>query len=263
MDGQQQTRRQRLITVASGVVAVIALVFLIVVIASKPGENRAGSGIPSSTRSTAATTPTTTSSSVAPVVDFQPLWPFAGVPEAAAWVQSYHSGGHQPWHLDPNQTALSFTQNYLGYTNVDKALSQTISGTEAWVTVGFIDPNGNPINSAMLHLAKLGPDKDAPWEVVGSKDTTLSLTTPDYGSPVQSPVTVGGRITGVDESLRIQLRELDRSSAVGQLGVPAGGQNTTWTGTVPFTGHGVLTIAVSAGGHIATVERFAITGVHT
>ena len=52
---------------------------------------------------------------VTPVFRFQPLWPFAGVADAAAWQASYRSGGHQPWHLDPALTALSFTREYLGY----------------------------------------------------------------------------------------------------------------------------------------------------
>ncbi len=100
--------------------------------------------------------------------------------------------------------------------------------------------------------------------MVGTNDTTLSLLTPAYGTTVRSPVTVGGRITGVDESLRIQVRQIDRSTPDGPVaGIPAGGVDTPWTATVPFTAASgsVLTIAVSTGGHIAAVERFAITGV--
>src|SRR5262249_3784705 len=103
----------------------------------------------------------------------------------------------------------------------------------------------------------------APWEVVGSRDTLLTLTVPAYGATVLSPLTVGGRITGVDESLVIQVRSLG-TGLVGQTGgIPAGGQNTPWSATVRFTAPAgtVLTVAVSTGGHVAGVEEFAITGV--
>jgi hypothetical protein len=47
--------------------------------------------------------------------------------------------------------------------------------------------------------------------------------------------------------------------------LPAGGSNTPWSATVSFTASpgAVLTIAASTGGHMATVERFTVTGVRT
>jgi hypothetical protein len=175
------------------------------------------------------------------------------------------TGGHQPWHLDASFTALSFTRTYLGYTNVDKAIAVRSAGPDVWVTVGFDDPNGRPVTSAVLHLARLGSGADAPWEVVGTRDTTLTLATPVYGSAARSPMTTGGLITGVDESLSVQVRALAGPAVLGHVGgVPAGGDHTPWRIQVPLTtlsGHGVLTVAVATGGHIATVERFAITGV--
>ena len=211
------------------------------------------------TAPTAPTPPTTQ-----PGFAYQPLWPFATAADAAAWQQAYRTGGHQPWHLDAGLTALAFTQGYLGYTTIDTVVGVAASGPDDWVSVGFANPNGQPVTAAALHLARLGAGSDAPWEVVGTRDTTLSLTTPAYGATVRSPVTVGGRITGVDENLRVQVRQLGRENPVGQTaGIPAGGQNTPWTATVGFTASrgSVLTIAVSTGGHIAAVERFAITGV--
>lgn len=224
-----------------------------------PTTSTGGPPGPTSATMTPGTTPTTQ-----PAFSYMMLWPFASASEASEWQQSYRGGGHQPWHLGADLTALSFTQHYLGYVNVDKVIAIASAGREDWVTVGFDNPNHQPVISAVLHLARVGTDSDAPWEVVGTRDTTLSLTTPAYGSTVRSPVTVGGRITGVDESLRVQVRQLASDDVVGQVGgVPAGGDNSPWTATVPYVAptHGVLTIAVSTGGHIADVERFAITGV--
>ena len=64
--------------------------------------------------------------------------------------------------------------------------------------------------------------------------------------------------------LSLTARRLGRPDPVGAVsGLPAGGQNAPWTATVPFdeSEHGVFTIAVATGGHIAPVERFAITAV--
>ncbi|NKQ56198.1 hypothetical protein HFP15_25300 [Amycolatopsis sp. K13G38] len=194
---------------------------------------------------------------------FQPLWPFAGTTDAAAWQDSYRSGGHQPWHLDAGLTAQSFTQGYLGYQELDQITATTVQATQAWIGVGYRTPNGQQATAAVVHLAKLGSGTDAPWEVVGTEDTTLTLTSPAYGAKITSPATVGGRITGVDENIQVQARELQRGLVGQSAGVPAGGQNTPWSVPVRFSAPAgsVLTIAAATGGHVAGVERFAITGV--
>jgi hypothetical protein len=111
----------------------------------------------------------------------------------------------------------------------------------------------------------MGAGADAPWEVVGTRDSTLSITAPAYGAGVSSPLTAGGRITGVDEALRVAVID-GTGRTLGQVnGVPAGGSNTPWSVTVGYTEPAgrVLTVVVSTGGHIAEVERFAITAVRT
>jgi len=109
-----------------------------------------------------------------------------------------------------------------------------------------------------------GTGPGAPWEVVGTDDTTLALTTPAYGSTVTSPATAGGTITGVDEQLVVTVRQSASSAPLGvSAGLPAGGINTPWSTEVSYRGatEPVLTIVVQTGGHIHAVERFAITGV--
>ncbi|MBF6176627.1 hypothetical protein IU476_34675 [Nocardia blacklockiae] len=192
------------------------------------------------------------------------MWPFAGAADAAAWQQAYRAGGHQPWHLDAGTIAVMFAQQYLGYGNVDKAVKSDVRPEESWVSVGFDAPDGRPVTAAVLHLVRIGSGTDAPWEVVGSEDSTLTLTEPVYGATIRSPVNVGGRVSGVDESLRVRLRQLDAAQPAGEVsGIPAGGIDTPWRTTVPFTATcpGTLTLAVSTGGHVADVERFAVTGV--
>jgi hypothetical protein len=195
---------------------------------------------------------------------YLPLWPFANGQGVRAWQTSYRSGGHQPWHLSARQTALAFTQGYLGYSGINQVAAGTISGEHARVAVGFRTDAGRIGTAAVIHLVRYGSGGLAPWEVVGTDDTTLSLSTPPYGARAAGPVAVGGRVTGVDESIRVQVRQLSSGAPAGEFCcVPAGGQDQRWSATAPLRGpaHGVLTIAASTGGHLAGVERFAITGV--
>ncbi len=80
-------------------------------------------------------------------------------------------------------------------------------------------------------------------------------------------LTAGGRITGVDESIRVQVRPAAGPNG-GQVAgerccLPAGGQNSAWRTTVTIDaqpGQGLVVVA-STGGHLRGVERFTVTGV--
>jgi hypothetical protein len=186
------------------------------------------------------------------------LWPFASAAEA--------SSASAAWHADPEQTALRFAHGYLGFSEIDTVTSRDVRGDEAWIGVGSHDPEaGRAREAAVLHLAQVGTGGVTAWEVVGSRDTSLTLETPRYGATVGPTFAVGGHITGVDESLRVQLHRLGAPGPVGEsCCLPAGDVNTPWSTSVdvaPGTGPGVLTVVVSTGGHVAEVERFAITGV--
>jgi hypothetical protein len=278
--GSDDRRLRRLRTtaaVAISTAAVLVAALAIVLFRSDGDTGPAGappsSAVPAPTQTTGATptepkqAPTPTTST--PVTfKYQPLWPFATVAEAQAWQEAYRSGGHQPWHLDAGRTALAFTTGYLGFTEIDQVISRSIHGSEAWVAVGYLVPNreqnGEHSVAAVLHLARIGSGADAPWEVVGSRDTTLSIGKPSYGAKVSSPVTVGGRITGVDESIVVEVRQLSSERPIGSApGIPAGGEHQPWTTSVSFHGatDSALTIVAHTGGHLQLVERFAITGV--
>jgi len=227
--------------------------------ATSPVTDSAGPTIGSGTASPTATVPPAGFS-----LGYQPLWPFANYAQASGWLTGYRTGGSQPWHADAGETALAFTRGYLGFTEISLVTSSRTDALGAHVGVGYRNPAGALATAAVLHLVRYGPNPDSGWEVVGSDDTSLSLEQPAYGSTVNSPITAGGHITGVDESIRLAVR-----NQAGQLvggpaqGIPAGGQNQPWHGTVRFTGGGVLTIVASTGGHLQAVERFAIQGVHT
>jgi hypothetical protein len=198
------------------------------------------------------------------VFRYQALWPFGSEQDAAVWQQAYRKSGSQPWHLDAAQTALSFTTGFLGFNEVNTVVARNVRGDDATVTVGYRTGTTTPSVAAVLHLRRIGQGQDAPWEVVGSRDTTLTLDRPGYGSVAASPLKVGGRITGVDEAIRVEVRQRSSNSVLGSYCcVPAGGERSPWSATVPFRGatDGVLVVVASTGGHYQGVEQFAITAV--
>ena len=242
------------------------------------GAVMSGCGSKSSSSSTTQTTaaPTTTATSAPlPVTSttnqtniglgrYLPLWPFATSEEVQAWEQSNGSGGHQPWHLDAGLTAQGFVTGYLGFTEIDTVIHTTIDASGAHVAIGFVTTGTSTSTAAVIHMVRWGTSPSAPWEVVGTDDTTLALTMPAYGSTATSPVTAGGTITGVDEQLVVTVRQSASSAPLGvSAGVPAGGVKTPWSTAVSYRGatEPVLAIVVQTGGHIQAVERFAITGV--
>jgi hypothetical protein len=221
----------------------------------------------STTSSTPTVTPTPTTSPTPTTLrsfPYQPLWPFASETAAAAWQRSYRASGEQPWHLDAEQTALSFTTGYLGFTDIGKVVSHSIHGNDARITVGYQTSDGPLGVAAVLHLVRIGRGADAPWEVVGTADTMLTLDRPKYGASVASPLTVSGRISGVEESIRIEVRQPSFAVPLGTYCcVTGGGDRQPWSVRVGFRGatDSALVIVASTGGHVQDIERFAITGV--
>jgi hypothetical protein len=194
-----------------------------------------------------------------------PLYPFASLAEVNQWQASFRAGGHAPWHLDPGQTALAFA-TWLGYSNVDAVIESKMDLTGANVSIGFRPTATKAVTSAVVHLVRWGTGPAVPWEVVGTDDTSFSLSIPPYGDTVSSPLRVAGRITGVDESIKIQVRDLQTSSLAGSYCCsPAGGTDTWWSAQVTFVvpSGTVLIIAAQTGGHVAAAERFAVTGVRS
>ncbi|WP_211359779.1 hypothetical protein [Actinocorallia herbida] len=193
----------------------------------------------------------------------QPLWPFADAAQVRTWQRSYRTAGTAAWHLDAERTALRFTRDHLGFTEIDRVTSRDVKGRDAHIGVGYRTEGSRTGTAAVLHLIRTGEGGDAPWEVVGSDDTTLQVLSPAYASRVTSPMTVGGRITGVDESVRVTVLGVGSTEPVGEYCcVTAGGEDSPWSAKVAFEpGGGVLTVVVSTGGHLKEVERFALTGV--
>jgi hypothetical protein len=201
------------------------------------------------------------------------LWPFSDAAQVQAWQAAYGVTDHQAWHLDAARTALNFATQYLGYSGMDQVISQVVSGRQARIGVGWDDVGAEtpgkevgevaPHEAAVVHLIRYGAGENAPWVAVGTDDTLLTINSPAYGATVTSPFGISGLITGVDESLRIKVLAASSRPLAQVDRLPAGGIKLPWSTRLTFTApHGsVLTLAVSTGGHLRDVERFAVTAV--
>ena len=227
---------------------------------SAPASTGSSGSAPATTQ--APTTPGTPARTTGLPAGYLPLFPFTSLADVRAWQASYESGGHQPWHRSPDLTATAFAA-FLGYTDVTQVARSTVSGGDAHVAIGIKLPDGHISTAAVIHLVLFGSGRYAPWEVVGTDDTTFTLDRPAYGSTVSSPTRAGGTITGVDESIRVTMHTLPTQGPVGAYCCQAaGGTRSPWSATVTFnaTPGQVITIAAATGGHVAAVERFAVTG---
>ena len=214
------------------------------------------------TSSTTSTTVPTTDAVLAPPL--LPLFPFQTAAEAQAWMDAYRASGARPEFADADKTALAFA-HFLGYDEVDRVTATSTDAKGAHVSVGSLVPDTQQARTAsVVHLVRYLDDAAAPWEVVGTDDTTFALTQPGYGTTIRSPLPVGGRISGVDENIRVQVRQLHAEAPLGEFCcIPAG--TGPWSGNVTFTAatDPILMVSASTGGHVRRVERFTVNGVRS
>jgi hypothetical protein len=160
------------------------------------------------------------------------LWPFTSSAEVAIWEASYRADGHQPWHASPCETASSFVQYVLGYSDVTEVAECTIRAGDAWVTVGY--PGEGRVNAigATIHLVRIGSNPGG-WVVVGSRDrATLTLSTPGYGATVTRSIHLAGRVSGLGEDM-LRVRIMDRSGhSLGQAPARPIGLGGSWSADI-------------------------------
>jgi hypothetical protein len=246
----------------------VALAVALTACSSTSSSSSSSSSQGSSTTTAPATSVpgSTTAPSWPGIGSYVALWPFRNAADAQAWYVRYKASGTDAWHLDAGTTALRFTMGYLGYSEINAVVKTTTSANGAHVSVGFRPSSTVTSTSAVIHLVRWGAVADAPWEVVGTDDTTFSLTMPAYGSAAHSPLAVGGTITGVDENISVTVRQPSSTGPIGTFCCqPAGGSGSPWTATAAFTGgtDPALTVVAATGGHVQKVERFTVTGIVT
>ncbi|HEX6420176.1 MAG TPA: Gmad2 immunoglobulin-like domain-containing protein [Acidimicrobiales bacterium] len=192
----------------------------------------------------------------------RPLWPFRTRAEADAWLATDRSSS--PWHADPEATAVFFATGYLGFAGMDAVTSRDVRADEAWIGVGYAAPaGGEPATAAVVHLRRFGPAPDAPWEVVGTRDSALTLDTPRYGAAATSPLTVGGTLAGDPEGIGVAVHQPSTGLLGERCCVTAAGGSAPWEASVTVAGarDPALTVVVWTGGEGERAARFAVTAV--
>ena len=162
---------------------------------------------------------TTTSPAPPPAVTFTDpaIWPFTSQPQADAWKSDH---GARAWAVDPLQVATHFVEDYLGLTGV------VASGTGSHIPLSVGSRSVGTVD-----LVQVGTD--GPWTVTTVGGTDLTITSPAADDAITSPTAVTGRITGVDENVRLRLltssgREISSAGASAGTAVP-------WQGSLPWS----------------------------
>ena len=161
----------------------------------------------------------------------------AAVPGQALWTGPEGAS----WRSDADQTALHFLSDHLQMPYLDTVVSSTVRGDSAEVAVGRVLPSDTkqavPATTITLQRAS------GTWYVESARADQLTVTRTSVNA---STVTVGGRITGVDESIQVELRAGDTAQPLAHASTPGGGQDSPWQVTLerPATDATRLTVVV-------------------
>lgn len=243
---QQRLERSRpwrvLLPVGGLVAAGLAVVLVVqsVGIGARDVVQNPSSPPPTTAQPTPSTSPTTDvpgpSPSPAPATyDGPAIWPFHSQAEGQEWLADR---GGKPWAGDPLEVSERFASDFLALSGVTASVPSSFGLPRPHRYTTQLSAGGRSVGR--VELARYG---DAgPWTVVRVGGTDLTLTTPAPGSRVRSPLQVSGRVTGVDENVRLDL--VTRSGAViATSGAPAGSE-VPWEGELRWSVRGWSSAAV-------------------
>ncbi|HEX4654747.1 MAG TPA: hypothetical protein VH274_03275, partial [Mycobacteriales bacterium] len=169
-----------------------------------------GHGSPSPEPSdTAATAPITLSE-----FPTQAIFPFTDATAEQGWEQDYANGG-TTWEADPTQVATHWVQDFLDQPSIDRVISTSDDGSDKLVTLGrMLNAEGhNLFKVTTVHLTKYANA----WIVTSASDPNgfMSITSPAPGGMIVTPVTVTGPGFGVDEAVKLDVRDATSTTSYG------------------------------------------------
>ena len=170
---------------------------------------------------------------VAPDFPNLAIFPFTTATAEQGWEQDYANGGTQ-WEADPAQVATHWVQNYLDQPSVDRVVDTTDDGEDKLVTLGRV-LQAESHQLFKVTTVRLTPFNKA-WIVVGASDPNglLSIDSPDPGGTVLTPVTVSGPAFGVDEVVKIDVRDATSETSYGSNNANFGNGSPPWQVAVNF-----------------------------
>lgn len=194
-----------------------------------------------------------------------PVWPFSTQDQVNAWIASYRTGGHSPWHLDPRYTATAFidalgvAKQPVTVVGTSQAGANTLQVRLALTTT----QSGQPHEFGTVTVTRWGTDKNAPWEVTGVTTAGATIDSPSAGATISSPLAMHYTLNGGAED--------DVLASVWDAGGQLGSTHTVTGGgthqiSVPFgspsAAVGFVVMAdVQTGSGIWVLSRLAVTPV--
>lgn len=184
---------------------------------------------PLNSTSAASTEPIT----VEPTFPPQAIFPFTDATSEQGWEQDYANGG-TTWEADPTQVATHWVQDFLDEQSVDRVVGTADDGPDKLVTLGRL------LQAESHQLIKVTTVRLTPfghaWIVTGASDPNgfLSITSPDPGSTVITPVTVTGPAFGVEEAVKFDIRDATSTTSYGSNTVTFGNGHPDWNVSVNF-----------------------------
>jgi len=163
----------------------------------------------------------------------QAIFPFTTISDEQGWQQDYNNGG-TTWQADPTQVATRWVQDYLDQPSVDHVISVADDNGDKLVTLGrVLQGEGNnlfPVTA--VHLTKY----DAAWIVTSASDPNnyMTISSPTPGSTIKTPVTVTGPGFGVDEGIRLDVRDATSATSYGTANITVGNGIKEWSQGVNF-----------------------------
>jgi hypothetical protein len=145
-----------------------------------------------------------------------PLWPFTTDAQAADWESRTDK---QPWGSDPVQVTQHLMDDYL------KLPGQAMPRADDNADVAVVDVSAGGRTVSQVRLVRVGRDAKGPWTVVSATSTVLTVTQPNDGDDVSSPINIAGTVKDVDQSVHLRLMD---GIVLGEGFQPAG-MDLPWT----------------------------------
>jgi hypothetical protein len=238
----RRSRRIRLVPVAA-LAGVAAVVVAAVVTFSATRDDALNSQLGHNGPSAPATAAPARVTTSGPGI---PVWPFVDDAQAADWKADPSS---QPWASDPVQVTQHLVDEFLKLPG--KATTRIADSNGSAVVE--VSAGGRPVSQ--VHLVKVGAAGIGPWSVTHADSDNLSVTSPSDGDDISSPLTVTGRVPGVDESVHLQLLGDTRLAE----GFAPAGHDLPWTHLLSWPDSSWSVAALSASTFNGKGDLSAIT----
>ena len=163
----------------------------------------------------------------------QAIFPFTTATAEQGWEQDFENGGSQ-WESDPVEVAQHWVQDFLDLPTVDRVVEQSDDGDDKLVTLGrVLQAEGH--NLFKVTTVRLTPYAKA-WIVTGASDPNgfLSFSSPTPGGTIVTPLTVTGPAFGVDEAVRLDVRDATSATSYGTAIASFGNGTGEWSQAINF-----------------------------